>query len=387
MRVAFCLFKYFPFGGLQNDFMDVAGICVERGHEVFAYACDWQGEIPPDFTVRQMECRAHANHVKYRRYYQQVSACLQPDRIDCVVGFNKMPGLDVYFASDPSYRARKRNFLERLTPRYRHFSQYEAAVFTKTAATRILILSAAQQHEYQQAWGTPDERFIAMPPGIHREARANEDAARRRQQVRAELDVKDEDLLLLMIGSGFRTKGLDRALQAMKELPEELLGRTQLVAIGQDKAAPFDKMANDMGLGARVRILPGRPDIPAVMQAGDLLIHPAYREVAGKVILEAVVSGLPVLVTDVCGYAHHVDKAGAGTVLQSPFDQNVMNRQLQQMLLQIDASRKNREERSNWRDRGIEYGQTQDLYNMAAAAADAIESCCAEKIAQHEVAS
>jgi len=37
------------------------------------------------------------------------------------------------------------------------------------------------------------------------------------------------------------------------------------------------------------------------------------------ILLEALTAGLPVLATDVCGYAFHIQQAGAGRVLASPF--------------------------------------------------------------------
>ena len=184
--------------------------------------------------------------------------------------------------------------------------------------------------------------------------------------------MQDDDLLLLMIGSGFRTKGLDRALTALATLPPELRQRSQLVAIGQDKPDSFVKMARDMGLVEQVRIMRGRDDIAKVMQAGDCLLHPAYREVAGKVILEAVVGGLPVLVSDICGYAHHVSDADAGYVFASPFDQQEFNQKLAEVLQDSDS-------RSHWREQGIHYGQQQDLYGMADTAAAMIQQHCLEK--------
>ena len=66
-------------------------------------------------------------------------------------------------------------------------------------------------------------------------------------------------------------------------------------------------------------------------------MHPARSELAGLVIMEAMVSGLPQIVTDHCGYAFHVKAANAGIVLDSPFNQEVLNRSLAQML--SDASR------------------------------------------------
>ena len=53
---------------------------------------------------------------------------------------------------------------------------------------------------------------------------------------RREFELADTDLLLLQVGSGFKTKGLDRSLKALAGLPEALRQRTRLIAIGQDDA-------------------------------------------------------------------------------------------------------------------------------------------------------
>jgi UDP-glucose:(heptosyl)LPS alpha-1,3-glucosyltransferase len=283
-----------------------------------------------------------------------------------------MPGLDVYFASDPSYRARQHDFLSRFSARYRHFMRFEEAVCGPSSQTHVLTLAPAQQQEYQQAWQMDEGRFTLLPPGISRDAMADEQAAVYRQQVRDELGIKQDEFLLLMIGSGFRTKGLDRAMAALAALPDALKSKTRLVVIGQDKPVSFVKMANDMGLGGQVTIMRGRGDIAKVMQAGDCLVHPAYREVAGKVILEAVVAGLPVLVSDVCGYAPHVRQADAGYVFDSPFDQQAFNARLQEVL-------QDERLRARWRENGIRYGREQDLYGMAEAAAQLVQQHCSSK--------
>lgn len=378
MKVAFCLYKYFPYGGLQRSFMDVALLRVAAGDEVFVYTRSWQGEKPQGMLIREIPVRSLSNHGKNQRYFSKVQRYIKQDGINCVVGFNKLPQLDIYFASDSSDKARHRNWLQRLSARYRHFIKHEQAVFAKDSSTRILIGSEYQRDEYKKQWDTPDSRFIMLPPCIHRSACATHEASKKRQQLRQQFNIQENELLLLMIGSGFRIKGLDRALYAVRSLPDAVRNRVKLIVIGQDKAKYFDKKIMKMGLSQHVSILPGRDDIPAVMQAGDFLIHPAYREAAGKVILEAIVSGLPVIVTEVCGYAHHVLQAKAGVVIREPFEQNAFN---QELLRFIESDK-----RTQWRKNGIHYGKTHNLYDMAEAASNAIADYCNCKTGVREIA-
>ncbi len=56
-----------------------------------------------------------------------------------------------------------------------------------------------------------------------------------RAAFRAEFGLAEDDLLLVQIGSGFKTKGLDRSLAALAALPDALRLRTRLIAIGADE--------------------------------------------------------------------------------------------------------------------------------------------------------
>ena len=51
MQLAFCFYKYFPFGGLQRDFLRIALACQSRGHAVRVYTLEWSGDVPAGFEV------------------------------------------------------------------------------------------------------------------------------------------------------------------------------------------------------------------------------------------------------------------------------------------------------------------------------------------------
>ncbi len=368
MQIAFCLYKYFPFGGLQRDFLRIALACQARGHAVRVYTLEWRGDVPPGFALIRVPVRGLTNPARYRRFAAWVSAHLAANPAERVVGFNKMPGLDVYFAADPCFEDKARTLrspLYRLSARYRHFAAYERAVFAADASTEILLLSPHQQPLFERHYATPRERFHLLPPGISRDRRAPPEAPALRADFRAEFALRAEDLLLLQLGSGFKTKGLDRSLKAMAALPDALRSRCRLFAIGDDDAKPFRVLARTLGLAERVDLLRGRSDIVRFLLGADLLIHPAYNENTGTVLLEAVVAGLPVLTTAVCGYASHVAEAGAGIVVGEPFRQAELNATLAGMLADAPA-------RARWSAAGLAYAERADIYSNAERAADLI---------------
>lgn len=368
MQLAFCLYKYFPFGGLQRDFMRIALACQSRGHAVRVYVLSWQGEIPAGFEVVIVPVKALTNARRYEKFTAWVTRDLVQRPAQRVVGFNKMPGLDVYFAADPCYEEKAqtlRNPLYRLSGRYRHFAAYERAVFAPDSRTDILMISQVQQPFFEKHYATPKSRFHLLPPGIALDRRAPPEAPAIRAAFRTEFGLGDDDLLLLQVGSGFKTKGLDRSLQALAHLPEEVRARTRLIAIGQDEPSQFKRMAASLGLAGQVDILAGRDDIPRFLLGADLLVHPAYNENTGTVLLEALVAGLPVLCSAVCGYAHYIDEAAGGRVIPEPFAQATMDGFLQEMLV-------DREQRATWQQNALAWAEIADIYSNAERAADII---------------
>ena len=368
MQLAFILYKYFPFGGLQRDFMRIALECQRRGHAIRVYAMIWEGEVPDGFEVLIAPVKALFNHTRNERFTAWVEADLARRPVDRVIGFNKMPGLDVYYAADPCFEDKAqtlRNPIYRRWGRYKHFAEYERAVFDPQAKTEILMISEVQQPLFVKHYGTQAERFHLLPPGIAADRRAPANAAAIRAEFREEFELRPDELLLVQIGSGFKTKGVDRSLKALAALPRALRKRTRLIAIGQDDPKPFLLQVKALGLSDNVQILKGRSDIPRFLLGADLLIHPAYNENTGTVLLEAVVAGLPVLVTDVCGYAHYIDEARAGRVVPSPFEQERFNALLKEML-EDDAAR------AEWSRNGLAFADSADLYSMPQHAADLI---------------
>jgi len=368
MQLAFCLFKYFPYGGLQRDFLRIALACQARGHGIRVYTLEWQGDVPPGFDVQRVPVRAWQNHNRCSKFAAWVEADLARRPVDRVIGFNKMPGLDVYFAADPCFEEKVRTLrspLYRLGGRYRCLAALERAVFAPEARTEILMISSAQQPFFERHYGTSSERFHLLPPGISIDRRAPADAPAIRAAFRAEFGLNDDDLLLLAIGSGFKTKGLDRCLKALAALPEALRRRTRLFVIGKDNPRPFQRQARLLGLTERVIFLGGRDDVPRFLLGADLLIHPAYSETAGIVLLEALVAGLPVLVTDICGYAHYIFEAQAGCLIASPFAQKALDTALAGMLADPEA-------RACWSRNALAFSEHADIYSLHEKAADLI---------------
>lgn len=368
MRVAFCLYKYFPFGGLQRDFMRVAKTVAGRGHDVRVYVQSWEGDCPPEFEVIKVPVKSHTNHGRNAEYSAWVHEHLKQHPVDRIVGFNKMPGLDIYYAADVCYAekvAREKGFFYRLTGRYRHYAAFERAVFEKGVKTRLFMLTNRQIADFKKHYQTEDERFLILPPGIYPDRKYDRQIPNAYQTYREKNGIKPGQHLLLQVGSDFTRKGVDRSIEALAALPDALRKNTILFVVGQDKPGRFEAQAEKLGIKQNVHFFSGRSDVAELMAAADVLMHPAYQEAAGIVLIEAIAAGLPVIVTEVCGYAHYVANAACGEVIQGPFSQEALNKALYRAL-------NDGELRRGWGENARRYADIEDLYSLPEKAADII---------------
>ncbi len=359
MRLAFVLFSWFPHGGLQQDLVKVVRACQERDSSVSIsiFCMEWSGDRLAGVDTNVVPANGWTATARRTAFARYISTNVS-GKFDKVVGFNRMPGLDYYYAADLCFAAKaqgQRGLWYRLLPRSRQYLAFEQAVFGAGSRTVALLLSPLQRAQYRQYYATPDARLFDLPPGIKREHRAGPDAAELRRAFREEHGIAADALLVLQVGSSFRTKGVARSLLALAALPSDLKQRVRYFVVGRDDPAPWLQRAAAVGLQERVEFFGALGGVPRFMQGADVLLHPSLAESAGMVLLEAVVSGLPVLTTASCGYAFHVEQAQAGLVCPEPFSQDVLNLALVSML---------RADRSAWRANGIRFGQQHNLYDM-----------------------
>ncbi|MDA3786119.1 MAG: glycosyltransferase family 4 protein [Deltaproteobacteria bacterium] len=369
MNFAFCLFNYFPFGGLERDFMAISRECLRRGHAIQVYTMSWQGERPAGLSLHLVKSGGRTNHGRAALFQHHLAGELAAASHDLVVGFNKMPGLDLYYAADVCYRARirrQRTFLARLTPRYRLLAAFEEAVFAPDSSTDIIYLASQEKRHYQAVYHTPDARFYYGPPGVDVAAIRAQLGPETRRALRGELGLSDQDLLLLMIGSHFHTKGVERAIRSLAALPAEIRSRSFLYIIGRGKAGPYQKLAARLGVAGQVRFLGGRDDVPRFLGGADILLQPSLTENTGNAIVEALVAGVPVLATEACGYSEHVLAADSGRVVGSaPFRQQEMDMALAEMI--------SSPWRRMWRENGLAYSEQHDMGSRPQVVADILE--------------
>lgn len=374
MRLLFALHDWFPFGGLERDCVRIAVRCAALGHEVAIAARTWDGPKPEGVRVHELGRRGLTIPARNRAFVRAVQALRAQHGHDGLVGFQKMPGLDVYYGADPCYAAGiyQKPRWKRWLPRHRHYLRSERAVFAPEHGVVALQYIDRDVPAYMAAYGTARSQFVVLPPNAEPTPYTAADRAAARAEIRRELGAGPDDPVLLCLGSAFARKGFDRAIDALADLPGPTRASAHLAVVGRDDPAALLARARRRGLADHVHCLGGRNDAPKWLLGSDLLLHAARRENTGSVLVEALHFGLPVIATARCGYAPHVAAAGAGVVLSDPFSAGDLAAAVQQGL---DPAR-----RADWQRRALAHAATGALYGCHDAAAAAIVAAVAARL-------
>jgi glycosyltransferase involved in cell wall biosynthesis len=126
-----------------------------------------------------------------------------------------------------------------------------------------------------------------------------------RDRVRAELGVPRDRVVIIAVSRLVWHKGYPELAAAMRSVPE-----AELWVVGErldsDRGADMEALLRGAGLGYRLRMLGYRTDIPALMAAADIFTLPSRFEGLPMSVIEAMLTGLPVVATNVRGPAEQV---------------------------------------------------------------------------------
>ena len=291
---------------------------------------DWDGTLPKEknISVKLIESNYFFNYQRYSEFKNKVSQYIQNQTNVISISFSKISGFDFYYAADSCFASKNKNFFKNLSPRYQFFHKEEYQIFNPKSKTKILSISRKENEIYKSIYKTPDNKFIFIPPYIDKKFFIES----KNKFFFSSKYFKNNNKLLIFIGSGFKTKGLDRAIIAFSSLPLKIRNNFNFAIFGKDNEKKYRKIIARYGLEDSINIFPGHDNVPQLMREATALIHPARYENTGLILIEALSQNLPIITTDNCGYSSYVENDKKSIVLNSPFSQQELNFYLEKLL-------------------------------------------------------
>lgn len=238
---------------------------------------------------------------------------------------------------------------------------------------KVVAISERVRRQLKQYYEVPDERIVTIPNGINL-ARFNPENARSRDSVRQSLGVPQSVPLLLFVGSQYRLKGLEFAIRALADMETKAM----LLVVGADVAAPFKRLAEQLGVADRVIFAGARSDLPTIYPAADAFVFPTLYETFALVCLEAMASGLPVLASPVGGIEDYLRDGENGLHIQ---------RDAAEIAAKLDRLLSDRELHARLRKAGIATAQNYAWEKIAQQYLNLFDELIAERVQSPGVSS
>jgi glycosyltransferase involved in cell wall biosynthesis len=157
-------------------------------------------------------------------------------------------------------------------------------------------------------------RIIAIGNGSDPQRFRPAAAADERMALRKSLATDADRIVIICVARLVAEKGIPELFEAMRGVDAELW----LVGdrLASDHAGGVDdalaRVAADPILSCRIKLLGYRSDVPELLRAADVFVLPSHREGMPRSIIEAMLTGLPVVGTDIRGSREEIVEGVTG---------------------------------------------------------------------------
>lgn len=349
MKIAM-LTKHFNFrNGSSRAVHEVATRLSARGHDVHIFCNRKPLRYDSGPVLRHVPMWPLSSWGRVLSFDWGCRRRIGAERFDIVHGHGNTVAQDVVTV----HICRKANRLARglFLSRWDPYLYIERRQFEDRRLKRIIVFSERSKRDLQHHYGIPPERVVTIPNGVDANRFHPRLRGVHRERVRKDLGLSDHDMAVLFVASGnFENRGLPNLLSAVAHRKES---RLKLIVVGGDRLGPYRERARALGIEDRVSFLPFTERLEELNAGADALVFPSYYDTFGSVPLEAMASGLPVIVTAACGMSELIADGVNGLILKDPTDIEMLDALLERLSdndLRERLGRKAREtaERQSW---------------------------------------
>ncbi len=174
---------------------------------------------------------------------------------------------------------------------------------------RVVFCSNATRRAWEPF--NSHHNFAAIPGGLDIDRVCERSARHDRRSARAELGIRDDEIVVTLLGTVCERKGQLDLVKALRLLPEGLSSNLRAFIVGDrpnDYSSKLHAEAEQLAADGAVRlqILHETPEPFIYLQASDIGVCSSRSEGYPRVVLEKMYFGLPLITTPVFGIAEQV---------------------------------------------------------------------------------
>ncbi|KAA3598719.1 MAG: glycosyltransferase family 1 protein [Calditrichaeota bacterium] len=138
-----------------------------------------------------------------------------------------------------------------------------------------------------------------------------------KSEIRTEFGVNESEFLVGFVGRLTEIKGCDIFLKGAKQVSEKADNVKFMVVGDGELREQVHTLAKNLGISDKVIFTGMRNDIPQIFKALDVFVLTSRNEGLGRVLVEAMVSGIPIVASEVGGVPEVVEYGKSGLLFSS----------------------------------------------------------------------
>lgn len=327
MKIALVHKRFDLKGGTERDLFKTAEGLRDLGHDVHLFCGEFRVAPPLGVTPHRIPLLRLGRTAQLLSMAVRAPTLIAQAACDLVLSFDRIPDCDVVRCGGGTHRgflrrmAREGDTLARLwqsaSAYHRTLLWLEKWQYHSKRVKKIIAVSAEVKRDIMSNYQIAGERISVLCNGVDLRRFHPQKRVQFGQAVRALWKIPLGAPLVLFVGSGFRRKGLERLL-TIWNAPE--LARAYLLVVGRDSRLKRYRTWAESVAPGRIVFAGQQDEIEKYYGAADAVALPSLQEAFGNVVLEALASGLPVLVSRAVGAAEVISGSLVSGIIERPDD-------------------------------------------------------------------
>jgi len=204
----------------------------------------------------------------------------------------------------------------------------EKYCMSKPSTLRVIAISRRVKGDIEREYAVDPRRIVVIPHGVDGTTFHPSQRLHLRIPVRERLGLGRDEFVVLFVGGDYRRKGLVPLLGVLRRVP----GVVKVIAVGVQPDTALAQLVRHNGLSSSIKFVANTTDMASLYAAADCFALPTRYDTFSMATLEAMASGLPVIVSRAAGVSELLTPDRDSLILEDPSDVNALAQHLRRLI-------------------------------------------------------
>ena len=325
-------------GGAETSTQQFMHHLMDRGVELHVFTRS-RPSPTPGLSVHSLNGAAMSRMRRSVTFAHRVERRLREGSFDLVHAISPCQAADVYqprggtiaesierniALRQPGVARRFKRYANRFNFKQRYMLGVERKLLGQRDGPTVVAISDYVVRQLKEHYDLCDDRICKIYNGVDADPTPPSQRQADRKSIRNEFGIGGDDLLVLVVAHNFRLKGVHRWMEAVALLQQRGISNVRTLVVGRGDSHRWRRLADRLGVSNVLTFVGPSERVRAFYQASDVLVHATYYDPCSRVVLEAMVAGIPCVTTRWDGASEMIVDGKSGFILNDPDDVDVL---------------------------------------------------------------